>query len=98
MEGLCLEKIGNGAYINFVPHPNGSNRVFLSNQVGKIWLADVPSVGSSDVLDVVEAKPFLDVTNEVLLDTELGLMGMAFHPNFEHNGRFFLSFNCDKMR
>ncbi|GKU88742.1 hypothetical protein SLEP1_g2971 [Rubroshorea leprosula] len=53
---------------------------------------------SSDVLDVVESKPFLDVTNLVLLDTELGLMGMAFHPNFEQNGRFFLSFSYDKMR
>lgn len=23
---------------------------------------------------------------------------MAFHPNFAHNGRFFASFNCDKLK
>ncbi|KAL5742304.1 hypothetical protein ACOSP7_029036 [Xanthoceras sorbifolium] len=32
--GLCLEKIGNGAYIAMVAHPDGSNRVFLSNLDG----------------------------------------------------------------
>lgn len=31
-------------------------------------------------------------------DTELGVMGMASHPIFVKNGRFFLSFNRDKMR
>lgn len=40
--GLCLEKIGNGAYINLVPHPDGSNRAFVSNQQGQIWLVTIP--------------------------------------------------------
>ncbi|XVF50210.1 hypothetical protein PTKIN_Ptkin04bG0077900 [Pterospermum kingtungense] len=97
-EGLCLEKIENGVYVNLVPHPDGSDRVFLSNQKGKIWLASVPDVGSGDVLGIVESQPFLDVSDQVLFDTEFGLMGMAFHPNFANNGRFFLSFNCDKMK
>ncbi|KAK6261564.1 hypothetical protein QUC31_007380 [Theobroma cacao] len=97
-EGLCLEKIENGAYLNLIPHPDGSNRVFLSNQKGKIWLANVPDVGSSEVLGTVESQPFLDITDQVLFDNEFGLMGMAFHPNFANNGRFFLSFNCDKMQ
>lgn len=44
--GLCLEKFGTGAYLNMVPHPDGSNRVFLSNQDGKTWLATVPEQGS----------------------------------------------------
>ncbi|MCL7043577.1 hypothetical protein MKW94_010197, partial [Papaver nudicaule] len=28
----------------------------------------------------------------------LGFMSMAFHPNFASNGRFFVSYNCDKIQ
>ncbi|KAF2316011.1 hypothetical protein GH714_040806 [Hevea brasiliensis] len=67
--GLCLEKIGNGSYLNMVAHPDGSNRAFFSSQ-----------------------------PDEVYFSSEFGMMGMAFHPNFAQNGRFFASFNCDKVR
>ncbi|KAK4843537.1 hypothetical protein QYF36_009496 [Acer negundo] len=97
-DGLCLEKIGNGAYITMVPHPDGSNRVFVSNQQGKIWLATVPDEDTKGILGIVESEPFLDLTDKVAFNTGLGLMGMAFHPHFMQNGRFFLSFNCDKMK
>lgn len=69
-------------------HPDGSNRVFLSNQAGKIWLATVPEHGSGGTLELDESNPFLDLTDEVHYDTEFGLMGLAFHPNFATNGRF----------
>ncbi|PRQ16077.1 putative six-bladed beta-propeller, TolB [Rosa chinensis] len=78
--GLCLEKIGNGTYINLVPHPDGSNRAFVSNQQGQIWLATVPDEGSSGILGINEAEPFLDITDQVLFGTEFGQMSMAFHP------------------
>lgn len=45
-----------------------------------------------------EANPFLDITDRVYSDTELGMMGLAFHPNYVQNGRFFASFNCDKVK
>ncbi|KAF6175730.1 hypothetical protein GIB67_022732 [Kingdonia uniflora] len=96
-KGLCIEKIGNGSYLNMVAHPDGSNRVFLSNQQGKIWLATVPEDGSGKTLDLDESAPFLDITDEVYFDTDFGLMGMAFHPDFAQNGRLFVSFNCDKV-
>ncbi|KAK9276702.1 hypothetical protein L1049_006238 [Liquidambar formosana] len=96
--GLCLEKIGNGSYLNMAPHPDGSNRVFFSNQPGKIWLATIPEQGSGGTLGLDESSPFVDLTDEVLFDTKFGMMGMAFHPNFVQNGRFFASFNCDKVR
>ncbi|CAB4305469.1 unnamed protein product [Prunus armeniaca] len=34
----------------------------------------------------------------VYADTEFGMMGLAFHPNYVQNGRFFASFNCDKVK
>ncbi|KAK8710184.1 hypothetical protein V6N13_145523 [Hibiscus sabdariffa] len=96
--GICLEKIGNGSYLNMVAHPDGSNRVFLSNQAGKLWLATVPEQESGETLGIDESNPFLDITDEVHSDGGLGLLGVAFHPNFQQNGRFFASFNCDKVR
>ncbi|KAL6143407.1 hypothetical protein ACLB2K_054102 [Fragaria x ananassa] len=96
--GMCLEKIGNGSYLNMVPHPDGSNRMFLSDQPGKVWLATVPEEGSGGMLVIDESNPFLDITDQVYADIEFGLMGLAFHPNYLQNGRFFASFNCDKVR
>ncbi|KAL7091528.1 hypothetical protein ACP275_12G111600 [Erythranthe tilingii] len=97
-KGICLEKIGNGSYINMVPHPDGSNRAFFSNLAGKIWLADIPDQDSGEALGIDESSPFVDLTDQVYLDTSFGMMGMAFHPDFASNGRFFASFNCDKEK
>ncbi|KAI3894297.1 hypothetical protein MKX03_001844 [Papaver bracteatum] len=97
-KGLCLEKIGNGSYLNMVAHPDGSNRAFFANQEGKIWLATLPEVDSGGTMELDESSPFLDATDEVHFDTVFGVMGMAFHPDFASNGRFFLSYNCDKVK
>ncbi|XP_047311148.1 HIPL1 protein-like [Impatiens glandulifera] len=96
VSGLCLEKIGNGSYLDMAAHPDGSGRAFFSNQQGRIWLATIPKQGSGGTLTLDESSPFLDLTDEVHFDTQFGMMGIAFHPNFTKNGRFFASFNCDK--
>ncbi|KAG5522361.1 hypothetical protein RHGRI_034518 [Rhododendron griersonianum] len=95
--GMCLEKLDGGQYINLAPHPDGSQRIFLSSQAGKIWLATVPEQGSGESLGLDESNPFVDLSDQVHLDTSFGMMGMAFHPDFGSNGRFFASFNCDKV-
>ncbi|KAG6496903.1 hypothetical protein ZIOFF_044779 [Zingiber officinale] len=97
-KGLCLERIANGSYLNMVPHPDGSNRAFVLNQAGKIWLATIPDQGSGGTLEIDETNPFLDLTDQVHYDTELGMMAIAFHPNFTTNGRFFVSYNCDRLQ
>lgn len=97
-KGLCLERIGSAAYLNMVPHPDGSNRAFFSDQPGKIWLAEIPKQGSGEFLGLDESSPFVDLTDEIHFDTTFGMMGMAFHPKFAQNGRFFASFNCDKVK
>ncbi|CAN0900747.1 HIPL1 protein [Linum grandiflorum] len=96
--GLCLEKIGNDSYLNMAAHPDGSNRAFFANQPGQIWLATIPDQGSKGILGIDEASPFIDLTDVVNYDTEFGMMGIAFHPNFAQNGRLFASFNCDKVK
>jgi glucose/arabinose dehydrogenase len=43
-----------------------------------------------------EARPFYDMTGKVSLwasgNSEQGLLGMAFHPKFRDNGRFFIHY------
>ncbi|KAK1682095.1 hypothetical protein QYE76_042943 [Lolium multiflorum] len=98
VNGMCLERVSNGSYINMAAHPDGSNRVFLSTLAGKVFLATVPPHGSGKQLELDVANPFLDITDEVHFDNEFGLLGMAFHPDFAKNGRFFVSYSCDKTQ
>lgn len=53
-----------------VAHPDGSNRVFLSDQPGKTWLATVPEQGSGALLAIDKSNPFLDLTDKVYSDAE----------------------------
>ena len=69
--------------------PNdGSNRLFVIEQEGRIKVFDNnPNVSSWDM--------FLDIDNMVDQDggyTEEGLLGLAFHPNFEENGYFYVNY------
>lgn len=98
IDGVCLEKIGNDTYLQMVPHPDGSNHVFLGNQQGKIWMAKIPDQASNEILEINDTKPFIDIADYLLFDTDMGLLSMAFHPNFAKNGRLFIAFNCDKMQ
>ena len=62
--------------------PNdGSGRLFVLEQAGRIRVIQ----GGSLV-----GAPFLDVTSKVESGGEKGLLGMAFHPNFTSNRRFFV--------
>ncbi|KAH7295210.1 hypothetical protein KP509_27G037200 [Ceratopteris richardii] len=95
VEGICFEKVGDGAFLDLVPHPDGSNRAFLADQEGKIWLVTLPDPGSSKNMSINET-PFLDISDRVYFKNEFGLLGVALHPQFKENGRFFVSYSCDK--
>jgi glucose/arabinose dehydrogenase len=46
----------------------------------------------------LDAKPFLDLTGKVALwdkpNSEQGLLGLAFHPQFQKNGRFYIDYTA----
>nr|CAB3466174.1 unnamed protein product [Digitaria exilis] len=85
---MCLERISaGGTFQAMAAHPDGSPRVFLSSREGNIWLAKMPRQGSGSALS---PHLFLDLTDRVHNDHVLGLLGMAFHPEFATNGWFFL--------
>jgi len=63
---------------------DGSGRLFLVRQTGTIWI-----VQDGQVL----AEPFLDIEDRVNCCGERGLLGMAFAPDFAHNGRFYVYYS-----
>jgi glucose/arabinose dehydrogenase len=60
---------------------DGTNRLFIVEQAGIIR---VLQSGSSS------PTPFLDIRSKVVSGGEQGLLGLAFHPLYSTNGRFFV--------
>lgn len=65
---------------------DGSGRLFIVEQAGiiRIWdgLALVPT-------------PFLNITGIVESGGEQGLLGLAFHPDYQNNGYFYVNYTYD---
>jgi cysteine-rich repeat protein len=59
------------------------NRVFVVEQSGTIRILEN---------GVLLPEPFLSISGKVSCCGERGLLGLAFHPDFEQNGRFFLNY------
>jgi glucose/arabinose dehydrogenase len=74
-------------------HPgDGTNRLFIADQTGKIFIIED---------DELVETPFLDISDKLVdLDTaydERGLLGLTFHPNYSQNGRFFIYYSAPKI-
>ncbi len=67
----------------FLTAPAGDDRLFIVEQPGRIRIL-------RDGLLVEE--PFLDITDRVLDGGERGLLGLAFHPDYASNGRFYVNY------
>jgi glucose/arabinose dehydrogenase len=66
---------------------DGTNRFFVVEQAGIIRaFENSPSVASSNVL--------LDIRDRVVSGGEQGLLGLAFHPDFETNGYFYVNYTA----
>ncbi len=67
---------------------DGTNRRFLVEQTGKIKI--LPSDETA-----TEASVFLDLTDSIGVekDFEEGLLGLAFHPEYKENGKFYVTFS-----
>lgn len=68
--------------------PDGSKRIFVLQQGGQIRVFQ-PGSNTSTV--------FIDISSRIVVPTstgdERGLLGLAFHPQFATNGRFYCFFN-----
>ena len=76
--------------LSIVEAPDSSRRMFIVDQVGKVWL--LPPGGP------VAATPFLDLTSRIVpLESaydERGLLSLAFHPNFSTNGKLYVFYTA----
>ena len=67
---------------------DGSNRNFVIEQDGIIKVF-------TNSPNTLISKTFLDITDRVTSGGELGLLGLAFHPNYETNGYFYVNYTAD---
>ena len=63
----------------------GDERLFVVEQGGVIKIVDANAV--------VNSTPFLDIQSIVNAGGERGLLGLAFHPEYQTNGRFFVHYS-----
>lgn len=88
--GLELVAEGFTSPVGLVSAPDDSGRLFVVDQVGLIHI--VNSAGETMEL------PFLDITDRMVqLSTdydERGLLGLAFHPDYANNGRFYVYYSA----
>jgi glucose/arabinose dehydrogenase len=83
---LGLEQVGSGFdQPVFVTHAgDGSGRTFVLEKTGSVRLLD-----GSLYLDITDQVLFYDLLTE---QHELGLLGLAFHPDFASNGWVFVHY------
>ena len=84
MKSLRLELVFDGfRQPTVLTAPTGDDRIFVAQRVGVIRILDV----NGEILD----PAFLDITDRVLAGgIEQGLLGFAFHPDYDTNNRFFV--------
>jgi len=62
---------------------DGSGRLFIVEKPGRIRIHKNGTLLTT---------PFLDISSSVSKGSEQGLLGLAFHPAYETNGRFYINY------
>ncbi|XP_009585943.1 PREDICTED: HHIP-like protein 2 [Fulmarus glacialis] len=94
---LCLTEVANSLRnpVLMVHANDHTHRMFIAEQVGVIWVY-LPDGSRLE-------EPFLDIRSIVLatpwIGDERGFLGMAFHPKYKYNGKFYIYYSyMDKNR
>jgi glucose/arabinose dehydrogenase len=89
--GIKLKLVASGftAPVAFDCPKDGTKRLFICEQTGKIKI-----IKDGKVLP----QPFLDVNSKLdgigKVYSEKGLLGIAFHPKFKTNGKFYIYYSA----
>jgi glucose/arabinose dehydrogenase len=82
--GVRLVEIGSFEAPVFVAQPPRERRdLYVVEQGGRVILVDDGEVAS---------EPFLDISGDVTAGGEQGLLSIAFAPDYEQSGRFYVDF------
>ena len=91
---IGVEEVATGLVspVQLVQAPGKHGRRFIVDQVGVIW-------GMNRAGDLMR-RPFLDISSKITpLDPaydERGLLGLAFHPDFAYNDRFYVFYTAPR--
>lgn len=96
-ESIGLERVADGltAPLGFETAPGLEDRQFVVDQPGRIYVLEE---------DGLREEPFLDIGDRIV-DVglqelngydERGLLGLAFHPGFQENRRFFVRYSAPR--
>jgi glucose/arabinose dehydrogenase len=70
--------------------PPGDSRKFVIEQFGRIRIIDENGQ--------LQGEPFLDIRSKIVTlwsdFDERGLLGLAFHPDFQENGKFYVAYTA----
>ncbi len=90
---IQLERVARGLHAPTVltNARDGSNRLFVGEQTGAIFIIEN---------GILLSTPFLDLSEKIVnvnpIYDERGLLGLVFHPEYENNGRFFVYYSAPK--
>ncbi len=70
---------------------DGSGRLFVVDQAGQIRIIENGTLLPTPFLDLTSKIPTLNAAFD-----ERGLLGLAFHPDYETNGRFFVRYSAPR--
>ena len=87
---VTLEEVAGGLTAPLVmTQPPGDERIFVVEQPGRIRIIE-----NGELRD----EPFMDIRHKIvdLLPDfdERGLLGLAFHPDFANNGKFYVAYSA----
>jgi glucose/arabinose dehydrogenase len=87
---LTLVTDGLISPVAFAEPPDSSHRLFIVDETGTIWIIGADGKKLS--------TPFIDMTSKMVTLSpnydERGLLGLAFHPQFRSNGKFYLFYTA----
>ena len=82
--GIILDPVATGLESPvFLTAPSGDARLFVVEQPGRIRV-----IRNGRLVP----RPYLDISAKVGYGGERGLLGLAFHPHFAQNGRFYVNY------
>ena len=88
---VCVKPVATGLRnpLSALHSRDGSGRLFIIEQLGVIRILTANNT--------LLTQPFLDIRSKILISTrrgdERGLLGLAFHPNYRENGKFYVYYS-----
>jgi hypothetical protein len=83
------KKTGLGTVTSIQHAGDGSNRIFVASKTGVITILDA---------NFATLGTLLNISSLISTTSEMGLLGLAFHPDYATNGFFYVNYNPSGTR